>query len=224
VGKYGNIWIWFTQIIIVIFIAVLIILFKLKAISIKWFFFLFIFHALLFLIFLIAQIVSIFSYNDMNKNKGVHSIMPMIHMRINSFLREFPDGETIDWNETKLFGVNEIRPFSTNNGTKEYYGVAAMLSHSKKWVVINYSLEKKDIVKYVANPSPEQLKDPFFDFKVIDSGVPQKDSYGFDRYERDYDRRGSHVHIHGQERRREEGETRATNGVDKAYDALRRSG
>lgn len=229
-SKYGNIWIWFVLVLDIIFVAMMIILFKFKVVSVTWFFVILIFLITAFLVLLLTQIIGIFNYSEekaVESQKRPTSKMFQIRSRINQFLKERPNGDSINWDGGR-YGREEIRSFSSpNGGNKEFYGVAAMLGHSRKWVVIIYSIEKNDIIKYVGDPGPDLLADPFFGFKYFDDG--RRGGFGFGRddgyYDDRYGRGAVNVNFGGRsEERRREGERRAVDGVDKAFDALKRSG
>ncbi len=216
-GQYGNIWVWFSSIVSVIALGIVIILRKLGLLGTRGFYItltLFIFSLI---ILLLMQFITISNYNNNHVvgSKKAKSETFRIRKRINELLRERPDADVVNWN-SGVDGREEIRSFQTFNGVQDFYGVVGALAYNRTWVVIIYSLERNDIIKYMGDPSPQQLEDPFDGF-YPDGNKPGMFGQQFGQ-EGGQSPNGTNIYF-GNQKKREQNNS-VNDGVQRAYNQL----
>lgn len=90
--------------------------------------------------------------------------------RINQILKSMPGGQGIEW--ASGFGRKSgIKSYFDGVQSKPFRSVLAYLEYSQQLVLIIYDIEGDDIAEFIANPSPELMDNPFYNFKPYTRGV-----------------------------------------------------
>lgn len=107
--------------------------------------------------------------------------------RVNSLLRAMPNGDSVEWSSG--FGrKSELRYFNINGKNKPYRSVLAHSVRNSQLVVVIYDIEEDDIVKYIGNPTPDLISDPFAGFNPSGKSENFGGGFGNNRFDR-YGRR-----------------------------------
>ena len=83
--------------------------------------------------------------------------------RVNEILKQMPGGQGIEWNE----GVgrrSEIKAFFDGIQHRYFRSLMGYLAKTQQLVVIIYDIDKDDIVRFYADPSPEVIYNHFYKF------------------------------------------------------------
>lgn len=93
--------------------------------------------------------------------------------KTNDLLRRMPGGEGLEW--AKGFGrKSELRYFGSGENKKTFRSLYGNLSKSRQLVVIIFDVEEQVIARYVANPTPALISDPFHKFDPMNSQSSQR--------------------------------------------------
>lgn len=116
---------------------------------------------------------------ETEKNNINRKSLSYCWQRINSLLKEMPDGDTVEWSEG--FGKKtELKSYTVDGVTKTFRSIVAHLVKNNQLVVIIYSIDDDYLARYYANPTPGLLRDPFLDFNPGGTTRPMGmgDQYG----------------------------------------------
>lgn len=106
--------------------------------------------------------------------------------KVNDILRKMPGGEGLEWGGG--FGKrSEVKYFSDGKIQHPFRYIFGNLSESKQPVLIILDVDKEDIGRYYANPTPSLLDNPFDSFRPF-SGQ-ERDNFGYRDWRFGYDRR-----------------------------------
>ncbi len=85
--------------------------------------------------------------------------------KINRILESRPGGDSIYWEGGIYSRYLQETFFDVNRQAHKFIGLVAMLRNKQRRIVTIYDAKEDDIVRFIGDPSPDQLNDPFFNFK-----------------------------------------------------------
>lgn len=108
--------------------------------------------------------------------------------QINNILKSRPGGETIQWEGGKYTRYVTKTLYDINRQAHKFIGVVGMLTDSDKRIVLIYSVNDNDIVRFYGDPTPDLMTDPFDNFRPFDVSTRNYSPFPADYYDR---RKGS---------------------------------
>jgi len=118
--------------------------------------------------------------------------------RVNEILRKMPEGQGLEWRE----GIGRRSEYTTRHDgiqNKAYRSMMGYLAKTQQLVIVIFSIDDDDIVRFYADPSPDVIEDHFHNFKPYQSGslAPGIGGQQYGRYPYNTRRRSSRpVSIH----------------------------
>jgi len=116
--------------------------------------------------------------------------------KINEVLRKMPGGEGVEW-EGGFGKRSEIKYFTDGKIQHPFRYVFGSLSETKQPVLIIFDIDKEDIARYYANPTPTLIENPFNGFKPFATYDRDRSGYRDWMFGRDR-RRGFYPSSYGQ--------------------------
>ena len=89
--------------------------------------------------------------------------------RVNSILRRMSDGDYLEWRG----GINResfIKYFHDGIQQRTYRSIIGHMSNSQVFTLIIYDVDNDDISAFISNPSVDEIKNHFYNFKPFTSG------------------------------------------------------
>jgi hypothetical protein len=140
---------------------------------------------------------------SMKKNRQVEdtpkSGIDAYMRQINTILESRPGGETIQWEGGKYTRYVTKTLYDINRQANKFIGVVGMLTDSDKRVVLIYSANDKDIVRFYGDPGPDLISDPFYDFRPFDVSTRNYSPFPSDYYDKRRSRAGVNINLGGKE-------------------------
>lgn len=99
---------------------------------------------------------------DMEKEK-----LPYCFAKINELLGQLPGGDVLQW-ESGMDRRSQVRTFLAGKDRVRLRSIYALIFGKAQGVVVIYNIDSEDIFAYWANPSSEQINDPFKNVKPFD--------------------------------------------------------
>lgn len=83
--------------------------------------------------------------------------------KVNTELRQMTGGDGLEW-DGGLGRKSELKYYGSGATKKAFRSMYGNLSNQRQAVIIIYNVEEEIISRYVANPSPDLIQDPFYKF------------------------------------------------------------
>jgi len=126
-----------------------------------------------------------FSLEQEKKEKENKKTLDWCWSKANQILRRMPDGQGIEWRRG-IGRQSEFRTFNDGIQNRPFRSMMGYLANTQQFIIIILDIDKEDIVRFHADPSPDVIEDHYYKFQPFQgTGVSSgMDNYGRDRYGR----------------------------------------